>query len=115
MLAVHRTLAVAVLAVTALAFLVGGFVYWRRLRGDHLLHLPRLAGAAWRHLPLVDTQSDRLLRRGPVDRRRPGRLFLAGRLRSRRARVLRCPRALRLLHVPNLARRALLRRLTLGT
>jgi len=36
MLAVHRTLAVAVLMVTALAFLVGGFVYWRRLRPGHL-------------------------------------------------------------------------------
>jgi hypothetical protein len=36
MLAVHRTLGVAVVAVTALAFLAGGFVYWRRLRAGHL-------------------------------------------------------------------------------
>jgi hypothetical protein len=36
MLTAHRLVAVAVVAVTALAFLVGAFVYWRRLRPGFL-------------------------------------------------------------------------------
>jgi hypothetical protein len=36
MLTAHRTLAVAVLVVTALAFLVGAFVFWRRIPPGHM-------------------------------------------------------------------------------
>ena len=36
MLAAHRTLGVAVLVVTALAFVVGAYVFWRRRQPGHL-------------------------------------------------------------------------------
>jgi hypothetical protein len=36
MLTAHRLVAVAVVVATALAFLVGAFVYWRRLRAGFL-------------------------------------------------------------------------------